>query len=62
MNDLANPESWCAVSCDDKFQSFRMNTAILYGPDIDVMGWMNNHLQRRDESLRLLGSIAAIRQ
>jgi hypothetical protein len=62
MNDLANPESAYAVSCDDKFQSFRMNTAVLYSPDLDIMGWMNNHLQLRDESVRLLASISAIRQ
>lgn len=62
MRDLANTQFQFSVSCSDETQLFRMNTAVTYGPDLDVTGWANDHVQRRFDSWKLLDSIGAVRK
>lgn len=62
MADLASPPDNFIVSCDDGPQSFRMNTSLLYTQDLDFMGWVKNHLEKRENSRKLLASVGALRK
>ncbi|NUP13942.1 MAG: hypothetical protein HOW73_48525 [Polyangiaceae bacterium] len=60
--DLAKADHSFTASCDDAIQSFRFNTAVVYGPDLDVVAWAKDHRDRRSEAHSLLVSVGAIRQ
>jgi hypothetical protein len=61
MADLAVPDNAFAVTCDDTTQQFRMNQSLLYGADLDVPAWAQNHLANRKKARGLLASAHAIR-
>lgn len=61
LKDLRNEQDSFSVSCDDKGQMFRMNTALSY-ENLDPNAWMKNHESRRASAWKLLDSIGAVRK
>jgi hypothetical protein len=62
ISDLKNTEHSFSATCDDNTQTFRFNTALNYGPELEVIEWIKSHLERRAEAFRLLSSVGAIRK
>ncbi len=62
MRDLASVPSSFTVSCDDTTQTFRMNTALQYSQELDLMPWVQSHLEQRASSQKLLRSAGALRK
>jgi len=62
LNDLVTPEHSFSTTCDDGSQTFRFNSAVTYGPEMDVDAWLASHLDRRANAFKLLSSIGAIRR
>ena len=60
ITDLAAPASAFTASCDDASKKFRLNTAVVYGSDLDVMGWVHNHEAQRASAAHNLRSIHAL--
>jgi hypothetical protein len=60
INDLNDPASSFTASCDDTAKNFRLNTAVVYGPELDVMAWVQNHEAKRADARNKLNSIHAI--
>ncbi len=61
LADLAVPDNAFEVTCDDTTQQFRMNQALIYGPDLEVLAWTQTHLANRKKARGLLASVHAIR-
>ncbi|NUO47797.1 MAG: hypothetical protein HOV80_02955 [Polyangiaceae bacterium] len=62
VRDLAVPDHSFTASCNDDVQNFRLNTAVVYGADLDVTGWLKVHEADRATAASLLHSVRAIRK
>jgi hypothetical protein len=60
ITDLAAPTASFTASCDDTSKKFRMNTAVVYGGDLDVMAWVHDHESRRASGAQNLRGIHAL--
>jgi hypothetical protein len=60
MNDLADGQSAFTATCDDGSKKFRLNTALSYGSDLDVVAWVQNHEQHRMNAAQQLKGIRAL--
>jgi hypothetical protein len=60
LHDLAATGFW--AGCDDASEKFRFNTAVVYGPDLDIMGWLAHHESRRTSAGQNLRSIHGLSQ
>lgn len=60
VRDLADAQGSFEASCDDGRKMFRLNTAVTYGADLDVMGWLHDHEARRLQAGMNLRSIRAL--
>ena len=59
MDDLAVADDFYAISCDDSQQRFTFETAIKFTADVNVDGWVKNHIQNRERSQLLLSKTGA---
>lgn len=60
MKDLANNTDFI-VSCDDTTQQFRFNTYFSYAAGLDVTQLLAHHDEQRQNAVKLLDSVQAIR-
>ena len=60
QNDLDDANANFQASCDDTSKKWRFNTAVTYGSDMDVMGWVHDHESRRAKAAVNLRDIHAI--
>jgi hypothetical protein len=47
IDSLASRETLFGVACNDSSARFRMTTALVYGPALDVPAWMEQHRRSR---------------
>jgi hypothetical protein len=55
MDGLRSAANLFTVDCNDSSGQFRMNTALTYAQDLDLVGWMQAYRQHRFDAWHRLG-------